>query len=249
MKLILSLATLIAGASAFAPAPVIPSSSISLNAANADLELIAKKCNPTIGFYDPLNLAEADFWGQSNESTVGFLRHAEIKHGRVAMAAFVGYCVQSNFHFPWAQTLAGAAHPSTDLSPEQQWDAIPVGAKWQIFALISVLEVWDECGGGVMPHYMSGRQPGKYPSFKSFADEVHPVLNLYDPFGFNKKMSDEVKERRLIMEINNGRLAMLGIFSFLCADTIPGSVPALKDIAIPYDGQVMVPFEGQFSYF
>lgn len=51
------------------------------------------------------------------------------------------------------------------------------------------------------------------------------------------------------MEINSGCLVMLGIFGFLCADTIPGSVPALQDIAIPYEGKVMVPFEGQFSYF
>jgi hypothetical protein len=82
-----------------------------------------------------------------------------------------------------------------------------------------------------------------------FRDNVHFVLNLYDPFGFNKNMSDETKERRLTAEINNGRLAMLGIFGFLSADTIPGSVPALSGIAIPYDGNPMIPFENQFSYF
>ena len=64
------------------------------------------------------------------------------------MFAFVGYIVQSNFVFPWPQTLAGAPHPSVDLAPEAQWDAVPVGAKWQIFAVISALELWDECGGG-----------------------------------------------------------------------------------------------------
>ena len=51
------------------------------------------------------------------------------------------------------------------------------------------------------------------------------------------------------MESNNGCLPILGIFGFLCADTIPGSVAALQDIAIPYEDKVMVPFEGQFSYF
>ena len=134
-------------------------------------------------------------------------------------------------------------------SPEAQWDAVPVGAKWQIFAVISALELWDECGGGSLPHYMAGRKPGQYPPFTLFRDNVHPVLDLYDPLGFNKKMSEEKKEKRLIAEINNGRLAMLGIFAFLSADTIPGSVPALSGIAIPYDGEVMQPFQGQFSYF
>ena len=73
--------------------------------------------------------------------------------------------------------------------------------------------------------------------------------DLYDPFGFNKNMSEETKERRLTAELNNGRLAQLGIFGFLCADKIPGSVPLLSDIAIPYEGDPMIPFEGQFSYF
>merc|ERR1719491_1825152 len=248
MNLAASILLLASGASAFSMAPQ-QGHSTQLMSAQSDLEALATASNPTLNYWDPLGLADAEFWNQSNEATIGFLRHAEIKHARVAMAAFVGYCVQSNFVFPWAQTLAGDPHPSIDLSPEQQWDAVPAGAKWQIFTVISALEVWDECGGGTMPHYMSGRQPGKYPSFQLFSDTVHPVLNLYDPFGFNKKMTDQQKEKRLVMEINNGRLAMLGIFGFLAADKVEGSVPALKAIAIPYGGDVKVPFEGQFSYF
>lgn len=245
----LLIASLFGSAAAFAPSQSTKKAS-SLGSSKAELEELAIKANPLVKFYDPLNLAEADFWGQGNEATIGFLRHAEIKHGRVAMAAFVGYCVHSNFHFTWPQTLAGDMPPSLELSPEAQWDAIPAAAKWQIFVVISALELWDETGGGDdMPHYMAGRQPGKYPSFDNFRRDVHPVLDLYDPFGFFKKMSDEQKERRLVIELNNGRLAMIGIMGFLAADSVEGSVPALNNIAKHYDGNVMIPFSDNFSYF
>lgn len=249
MKLAI-LASLISSAAAFAPAKSA-SSATKLDATKADLEKLAGECNPVVKFFDPLNLAEADFYGMGNEATIGWLRQCEIKHGRVAMAAFVGYCVQSNFVFPWPETLAGASHPATDLTPEAQWDAIPTGAKWQIFVLISALEVWDECGGGELPHYTKGRKPGQYPSFQGFRDEVHFVLDLYDPLGFSKKRSAEAKEKGLIAEINNGRLAMLGIFGFLAANKIDGSVPLLPGLgASPgYDGDPMVPFSADFSYF
>ena len=74
----------------------------------ADLEVLAKELNPVVGFFDPLNLAEGEFWDSTNEATIGFIRHAEIKHGRVAMFAFVGYIAHANgFKFPWAMQMDG----------------------------------------------------------------------------------------------------------------------------------------------
>merc|ERR1711935_899442 len=246
------------------PAPVVAMESttvesipmVSTGGGLAALQTLAPQLNPIVPFWDPLSLTEIDFYGMGQDASIGFLRHAEIKHGRVAMAAFVGYCIQSNWHWPWAMMRDGTSFPSIDMSPEAQWDAVPTTAKWQIFTVIAALELWDEASGGAqyvdeqsMVHYTKGRQPGKYPSFALFRDNVHFVLDLYDPFGLNKKMSAEKKEERLITEINNGRLAMIGIFGFMAADKVEGSVPYLNSLAQPYDGNIMIPFQGQFSFF
>lgn len=87
---------------------------------------------------------------------------------------------------------------------------------------------------------MKGGKIGEFPAFDA---SVIPggALNLYDPFGWHKNRSEEAKAAGLVKEINNGRLAMLGIFGFLSAQTIEGSVPALKGVVPAYSGEVMAP--------
>ena len=78
-----------------------------------DMRALAIKLNPVVGFWDPLNIVNED----TAPETIGWFRHAEIKHGRVAMAAFIGYTVQSagihvRHHEPHTQ-----ARPVPSLSP------------------------------------------------------------------------------------------------------------------------------------
>ncbi|GMI36042.1 hypothetical protein TrCOL_g4424 [Triparma columacea] len=237
------LATLLAAASAF-QAPLASKSSTALHESKADLEVLAGKLNPLVKFYDPLNLAEAEFWGASNEATIGFLRHAEIKHGRVAMFAFVGYIAHANgLKWPWAMQMDGSPFP-TETNPPQLWDSISDSAKWQIFLVIGFLEFWSELSTPQNKHYMAGGRPGDFPDFTYGEDGIpHPVpFNFYDPFKFSKNMSPEKSEKGLLKEINNGRLAMIGILGFLSEQTTPGSVPLLKGVVAPYAGEVMAPF-------
>ena len=181
----------------------------------------------------------------SAAANIGWLRQAEIKHGRVAMAAFVGYIVHANhIYFPWALSLDGTTFGDISAAggPEAQWDALPTNSKRQIFAVISMLELWNECA--LDKHYTKGGVPGKYPSFKPIRDEIgHPNLDLFDPFGFSSKKTQEQKDRGLLIELNNGRLAQIGIMAFVSEAKVPGSVPGLANVGIvPYSGECMAPW-------
>ena len=140
----------------------------------ADMMALAIKQNPTVKFWDPLNIISEDV----KPETIGWFRHAEIKHGRVAMAAFVGYCFQSNgIVFPWniqapidspfdAGTSTLPVLSFADIaaagSPADQWDALPTAAKWQIICVVGFLEV---------------RRP-RSPRLLSAAYRTHPTLTV-----------------------------------------------------------------------
>merc|ERR1711939_1156690 len=187
----------------------------------ADLETLAKGLNPAIGFFDPLNLAEGEFWEQSNEATIGFLRHAEIKHGRVAMAGFVGYIVHANgIHFPWK--IPGDELCGTVSAPEL-WYQLPYAAKAQIIAFVGILEWWSELRlEEGQKHYMRGGKPGYFPSFEGLP---HPVpFNLYDPFKLNKNKSDEWKASPWPASSDTS--------STRTASTSPGRSPVMSSAAL-----------------
>ena len=242
----LVVALALAPAAAFVgPAPAAPSTV--MKESLSDLKALQQSLpGPPNDYFDPLNLATMTFdWGpQGEEATIGWLRHSEIKHGRVAMAAFLGYLAGSTELVSGPHKILPYRGYEPGLTPPEQWDAIPLYGKLQIIVLVGMLESYGEI---LDPHYTNGGLPGYYPPIKGKRPEL--VFNLFDPFGFFEQDSDEKKARGRLAEINNGRLAMLGIFSILSEAGAPGSVPALQGLIPAYDGNVMIPFSGDFSIF
>merc|ERR1719213_1180793 len=172
-----------------------------------DMMALAKKQNPVLGFWDPLNIVTEE----TSPETIGWFRHAEIKHGRVAMAGFVGYLVHSNgIVFPWAiqKPLWGAtselptitfADISSAGSPGDMWDALPTAAKVQILLVVGFLEMHGENSlaleGDGQKHYVRGGKPGYYPSFQG--RYPHPVpLDLGTPSASPRTSRRSARRRR-----------------------------------------------------
>jgi len=260
----LLVALMLAPAAAYV-APGRGAAATKLAGAKEDLMALQDSIPGPPGFYDPLGLSDMSFkiglddlddsekGGVGQEATIGWLRHAEIKHGRVAMAAFLGFIagctpIVSGEHkfLPYRGYVAG-------VTPQEQWDNIPLYGKLQILVLVGMLESYGEGAGNPdgYVHYMKGGKPGFYPEIKGKGGPGgHFLFNLWDPFKLiSKKRTSADNERGLKCEILNGRAAMLGIMGLLSASTVPGSVPFLASIeGFPkYAGNVMAPFSNDFS--
>ena len=152
------------------PQSVSKAASPQMGFGKTDLEALAKAQNPVIGFWDPIGLADKDFWGQGSEATIGFLRHAEIKHGRIAMAGFVGFMVHNagiTFPFAGPQSVVPAG-----LSAPEVWDAIPFGAKLQIVAAIGCFEHISEDKNFLAEGSVPGSVPALGGIIKPYSGDV-----------------------------------------------------------------------------
>ncbi|EJK76990.1 hypothetical protein THAOC_01207 [Thalassiosira oceanica] len=162
-----------------------------------------------LDLFDPLGLVEdADSFPRR--------RAVEIKHGRIAMAAFIGMMVQElGITFPGSLDLAGDVPFSSVLDDGMGFAAL---AKVPTFGLAQIALFGFLAETVAMPagEYTGGPQnlPGGY-------DGSPPFI----PGGYPGQIEDvDARDRALNVEIQNGRGAMLGVFGCMCHSMLDSAV-------------------------
>jgi light-harvesting complex I chlorophyll a/b binding protein 1/light-harvesting complex I chlorophyll a/b binding protein 4 len=208
MKTFAAFSLCVASASAFAPAATTrQSSGVALNAAIDDAFGVSietgNKC-PPLG---------REILKDAGPDAVKWFQNSEIKHGRIAMVATIGFMVQKfGVHFPLYLGPSGSNgfHPESadawllssttgvtfsDIAAASPLDAVsmvPFAGWFQIF----IVAGWFECIA-YNRQWKEGREiPGDYG---------------YDPLGFTKRpggIAGKDMEKIRMREIKNGRVAM-----------------------------------------
>lgn len=148
--------------------------------------------------HSPLRLIENGPYGTPQQN-YNHYRSVEVKHGRIAMAATLGQLTQENYHFD------GFISPSSNL----QFADIPNG----LGALHAVpLMGWVQIAVIIGLHEVIIKQrPNKVPG---------DFGTGYFGLAMNDQSSRQI--RALNIEIQNGRLAMLGILGMIASEKVHG---------------------------
>jgi len=184
MKLVL-LASALAGAAAFAPTQSSVRTSVAVEAYSEQIGI-----TEPLGFYDPLKLLQS-----GDPAKFERLRYVELKHGRIAMLAVVGYIATAcGNRLPGDLTLSGVKFSDIP-SGFGSLAAIPAAGLCQILFFIGLLET------SFMRDWVGGESPGDF-------------RNKYIDFGWDT-FSDERKTREYNVELNQGRAAQMGILGLM----------------------------------
>jgi hypothetical protein len=180
-------AALIGSAAAFAPAQM-GKASTKLAGFSDDIGIASAE----LGMWDPLNLVDGD------QATFDRLRQSELKHGRVAMLAFLGYATtwgNPDYRFPGCSDFP-AGH-----------DAV-----LKIAPLDLLLPIFAICGA--LEFAVFKQKEGSFPG--DMGGGVVPVG--FGPFASTPEQETFYRQA----ELRNGRAAQMGILTLVVHEQLDG---------------------------
>jgi hypothetical protein len=180
----------------------------------------------TFGFWDPFGFSK------TSPEALTWYRAAELKHGRVAMVACMGFIAQSFpltklADVPLAKSSLYPGLSTVDVTfgdlaaagnPVEQFKLIPTLGLWQFAFVAGMIETYGEFQ---KPHYLRGGAIGRNTLIWD------PVGQLIRGEPITDTLAEDVRAKKRERELANGRLAMIGAMGFSAHYMIEGSVPAV----------------------
>merc|ERR1719230_250613 len=158
---------------------------------------------PPVGFFDPVGFSE-----DLSEGRIRFYREVELKHGRVAMLASVGFLLAESFHPLFGGGIDVPSYLAFQQTPlENFWPAVVAAIAIPEILSVQTFQDPDE-----------GRLFGGLWKIKT--DHVPGDLG-FDPLGLKPKDPKEFKTMQT-KELNNGRLAMIAMAGMVAQEIATG---------------------------
>jgi hypothetical protein len=161
---------------------------------------------PPLGFWDPLGIST-----NVPEGRLLFYREVELKHGRICMLAALGFLVGEQFHPLFGGDIDVPSYIAFQQTPLQTfWVAVS--------AAIAIPEVLYS-----IPTFNTPADGDKYIDGLTFTmkDDRIPGDIGFDPLGLKPSNPEELAELQN-KELNNGRLAMMGIAGMVAQELVTG---------------------------
>ena len=152
------------------------------------------------GFFDPLGLCP------DNKKDFQKYRESELKHGRIAMIAVLGILVaESGFTF-FGDSITGPA-----IFQYQQAETLFTAWSANVIGLTLAVEGFNIVNGW--------QAPGESVGIAGLKDNYVSGDLKFDPLGFKPNSGGGLKEIQT-KELNNGRLAMLGVAGIIAQELV-----------------------------
>jgi hypothetical protein len=160
-----------------------------------------------VGFFDPLGIAEDALNLPPKMDRVRFYRECELKHGRVAMLAVLGFPVAEQFHPLFGGDIDVPSYIAFQQTPLQSfWPLVLlVIGKLEISSVFSFEQPLEE---GKWWTLMQDRMPGDFG---------------FDPLKVYPSMFPAQRMEMRTKELNNGRLAMIAITGMVAQELATGA--------------------------
>jgi hypothetical protein len=156
-----------------------------------------------LGFFDPIGFCSRP---GLTEGKICFYREVELKHGRVAMLASLGFLVGEQFHPLFGGDIDVPSYIAFQASPlEKFWPAVVAAIAVPEFISAATFQGLQE-DDGEMWSMRTDRQPGDF---------------RFDPLGLKPKDPEEFKVMQT-KELNNGRLAMIAAAGMVAQELATG---------------------------